>query len=443
MASEVLRCGQGGVPTTGRDHACWRKQWALPGSQVVDDEEMRELRRPRNPHRRTGGRHSVPAKWDTIIVGGGPAGSTLGYELASKGVRALILEKESFPRYKTCAGGLSIKAADCLGFDLGSVIENTIFGGHITFRMGEGFTMRFPQPLAFTVSREAFDQLLLQRAVEAGCVVHEEAKVDCVEIGEREVAVRSGRRRYLARTVVGADGANSVVARSAGLMKDVGTCVGIEAEVEVDGASLERWHDLVLLDFGGMPHGYGWIFPKRDHLSIGVCSPRAYSRELRDYGQAFHRMWSKALGHFRVIRKGGRRLPVRRIGGAIQRGRALLVGDAAGLFDPCTGEGIHHAVVSARLAAQVLERHLATPEGTPLSDYETLVDATLMPEIQRAKAFGRIFDLSPRIFLGALKRGSRLWNIACRLCRGETTYVAEGKRLGPLEFILDRMARQP
>ena len=123
--------------------------------------------------------------------------------------------------------------------------------------------------------------------------------------------------------------------------------------------------------------------------------------------------------------------------------RPLLVGDAAGLVDPCTGEGIHHAVVSARLAAQALERHLTTPDSAPLSAYETLVDTTLMPEIQRAKAFGRLFDLSPRICIGALKRSSGLWNVACRLCRGETTYVAEGKRLGPLEFILDRMARQP
>jgi flavin-dependent dehydrogenase len=139
----------------------------------------------------------------------------------------------------------------------------------------------------------------------------------------------------------------------------------------------------------------------------------------------------------RVISKRGHRLPIRRKGASIQRDRVLLVGDAAGLIDPFDGEGIYYAIRSAQLAARVLKEHLEDPPATALARYQALVDQTLMGEIQRAKAFMRLFNIAPRFFVRALERNDRLWRAACELLRGERTYVDMGRKLGPFEFVLD------
>ncbi len=377
--------------------------------------------------------------WDVIIVGAGPAGVTLGYELGRMGIRTLILEKEKFPRYKACGGGLNIKTVKSLDFDISSVIEDAIYGAHITLRMSKQFTKRFEHPITLTVSRERFDHLLLQKAIESGCTVREEEKVDSVGIREDGVYVHSSRQTYPGELLVGADGANSIVAKSTGLMQDAFIDIGIESEVEVDAVDLERWRNVVLLDLASIQNGYGWIFPKVDHLSIGVWGPLACSKGLKAYYEEFTEKWKGSMKKYRVIRKSGHRLPIRRKGARIQYDRVLLVGDAAGLIDPLSGEGIYYAIRSAQLVAEVLKDHLENPQGIPLSMYQALVDQELMVEIRRAKAFLRLFNLYPRFFVNFLKSSDRLWRAACKLLRGEKTYVDIGKKLGPFELILDRI----
>jgi geranylgeranyl reductase family protein len=377
--------------------------------------------------------------WDVIIVGAGPAGSTLGYELSRMGIRALIVEKEKFPRYKACAGGLNVKTVKSLDFDISSVVEDTIYGVHITFRMGKQFTNRVDHPIALTVNRERFDHLLLQKAIESGCTVREGEKVESVEIREAGVCVHSSGQTYSGALVAGADGANSVVAKSIGLMQNAFMGVGIESEVEVDAVALERWRNLVLLDLASIRNGYGWIFPKLEHLSIGVCGPLACSKELKAYYKEFTGKWKNAMKSYRVIRKRGHQLPIRKKGARIQHDRVLLVGDAAGLVDPFSGEGIYYAIRSAQLAAGVLRDHLENPQDTSLSKYQALVDQELMLQMQRAKAFARLFNLYPSFFVNALKTNDRLWRAVCKLLTGEKTYVDIGKKLGLFGFILDRI----
>jgi flavin-dependent dehydrogenase len=223
-------------------------------------------------------------------------------------------------------------------------------------------------------------------------------------------------------------------------MRDAWVGIGIESEVEVDAADLERWKGTVLLDLASVRDGYGWIFPKSDHLSIGVGGLLGDPRALRAYYDAFSGRWAGTMGRYRVLRKRGHRLPIRRKGARIQRGRVLLAGDAAGLIDPFDGEGLYYAVRSAQLAARVLIDHREDPQATPLSKYPALVDRELMGEIQRAKAFMRLFNICPRPFVSGLRRGSQLWQAACELLRGERTYVDIGRKLGPFQFVLDRIA---
>lgn len=109
--------------------------------------------------------------YDVIIVGAGPAGSTLGYELARKGVGGLVLEKESIPRYKTCAGGITVKTARLLDFDIGSVTQDVVHGARVVYKGNRAFTKSYNKPLIYMVMRNDFDYLsgsLSQRG--GGCV---------------------------------------------------------------------------------------------------------------------------------------------------------------------------------------------------------------------------------------------------------------------------------
>ncbi|MEI7990745.1 MAG: geranylgeranyl reductase family protein, partial [Chloroflexota bacterium] len=293
--------------------------------------------------------------WDVVIVGAGPSGSTLGYELAKSGLRVVILDKEIFPRYKPCGGGLTIKTVNRIGTDLTSIFKDTIYGTYLTYRMQDEHTLNSDMPIAFTVNRTDFDYFLLKRAQAAGCDFLEGEKARNITFDERSAAVMGDVHTYTGRIIVGADGANGIVAKSMGLMEDAFIGVSIESEVEVNSSALDLLNQHVLLDLGSVFGGYGWVFPKEDHLSIGVAGPQERAAEVQAYYQAFSDHWKKNLNGYRLIQKRGHRLPVRHKGSSIQRGRVLLVGDSAGLTEPLSGEGIYYAVYSGQLAARAIK----------------------------------------------------------------------------------------
>ncbi len=94
---------------------------------------------------------------DVIVVGAGPSGATLDYELARRGIGVLLLEKEKLPRYKCCAGGVTSKAAKLLDFDISEVVEDVIYELSFTFNLGSPYLGQHSQPLIYTVMRDVFD----------------------------------------------------------------------------------------------------------------------------------------------------------------------------------------------------------------------------------------------------------------------------------------------
>ena len=374
---------------------------------------------------------------DVIVVGAGPAGATLAYELSRQGIDVLILEKERLPRYKACAGGITVKTAKLLDMDFSSVTRDTVRGAKVAYGGTHSFTKSYPQPLIHMVMRNEFDQLLVQRAREAGAALADNEKVRQVEIAEQVVKVEAANHVFTARIVVGADGARSIVAANVGLMRDIDLGIGLEAEISVPGQRLVQWESLMGLDLGHMRGGYGWVFPKKDHLSVGVGSPLSQARRLKSGYQAV--LKSHGLNDCSATRIRSHWLPVRRKGMAIQAGRCLLLGDAAGLVDPVTGEGVHNAVRSALIAAPVIEHYLRSSSAN-LQEYEAAVDKQIMPELRAARSLARVFAWFPGLVFDAVESSDRLWNACCRLLRGEDTYITLKRRLGPAQVLFDMLS---
>lgn len=334
--------------------------------------------------------------FDAIVVGLGPAGSSAARALAERGVRVLGLDRARFPRHKPCGGCLSAKIDRLLGDDLGPLVEREVHGVTLRFRDGEAIHARSDRPVAHLVSRLRFDAEFVRQAREAGAEIHEGEGVREVVPEADAVTVLTDQRQYRARVVVGADGANSSVARSVGLPHRGWRGVLIESEVDVGPDALRELGDEVILEFGTIPFGYGWIFPKADHLSIGVGGlvgrlrdPKACYRDFL----ARHRI----LEGIRKEKRYGCTLPVYSRRRPLSRGNVLLAGDAAGLVDPFIGEGIYYAVRSGRIAAEVIAEALGAGR-VDLSRYDRVIDEEMGGEFRAAHRLAVLLYSFPDAF---------------------------------------------
>jgi len=212
--------------------------------------------------------------YDVIVVGGGPAGAVLAYELAKRGLGVLFIEKATLPHYKACGGGLPLKTVQSLPFDVSPAFEREAEGGIVSHGGRQLLKTEVRRPFAWLAMRDRFDHFLVQRAVEAGARLIDGLAVTSVEDQAGQVVARTRGEQFCARLLAGADGVNSVVARSVGLLSRREAGVAIEAEVTVSPSAMAAQWAYATFDFGALPHGYGWIFPKSDHLSAGVFQAR-------------------------------------------------------------------------------------------------------------------------------------------------------------------------
>ena len=321
-----------------------------------------------------------------------------------------------------------------MDFPISPVVERTISQAKLTYKLRESFTKGFPQPSTFMTMRDKFDNLLAQRAVLAGASLIDGFKVNRIEQDEAGYRVFGQKEVVTGTVLVGADGANSVVAHRLGLLREAEIGVGLESEVYTDTRHLEPWSSTVSLDFGTIRGGYMWVFPKEDHLSIGVAGFVKFSTKMQSLLESY--LHFLQLGNHRQMLTKGHRLPRRRKGMAIQSGRALLIGDAAGMIDFWTGEGIYYAIRSAQMAAPAIHDYLVGKAGD-LKSYENTIDQELMPELHVARTLTRIGVWFPRLAYTLMKNSDRAWNAGCQILRSERSYHDIRRRMGPFTFLFD------
>lgn len=363
--------------------------------------------------------------YDALIVGMGPAGSTAAYELSRGGLAVLGLEKKSHPRYKVCGGGLSARIDHILDPDYKTVVEHTIYGVQFAYRGEDPFFIESSRPIAYMVMRDRFDHLLVEKARQAGAEVHEgEDVVELIE-GPDGLEVITNRERYRASVVIGADGANSVVARR--LFRDWRHqgMPTLESELQIGQAPVYPGEGKVLIDLGTIHSGYAWVFPKTARLSIGVAEFRNRSASPREmFNRFIHE--EKALANMTVPRPVGHPLPLFRANGlaggsTLVRHRTVLVGDAGHLVDPLFGEGIYYAIRSSQMAAESILRFFQNPQRT-LQDYQMAVGRELYPEFRIASRIARIVYAFPRLCHKVLYRYQEVINLYYEVLRGKETY---------------------
>ncbi len=375
---------------------------------------------------------------DVIIVGAGPAGATLAYELAKRGVGVLILEKEKLPRYKCCAGGITSKAAKLLDYDISEVVEDVIYKLSFTFNMGNSYLGQHSQPLIYNVMREEFDHFLVKKAQKLGAVLMDGQKVTQVQMSDDWVEISTADSVFRSRILVGADGAYSVVARELNMGESIEYLVGVESEIVVPEEELTKWKSRVHIDLGCIPGGYAWVFPKRNHLSIGAGCLVSKARALNRHYQKF--LKSLGIGSYTIVRSDSRLIPTCMTGKLVWQDRVLLLGDAAGLVDPLTGEGVYNAIQSAQLAAPVIENSLLGG-GVGLQDYQQMVEKKMMSELRIARTMSRNFVRFPRLAFGMLNQNEGAWNVISKLTLGEIDYADVKENIGGFKGILGSLLR--
>ncbi len=308
--------------------------------------------------------------YDVIVVGAGPAGSTVSRKCAEKDLETLVLDKQSFPREKLCGGAVSERTLKLLDFDIPEEVINQGCNGARVHFQGETVEVEKDYRLGLFVSREKFDSFLLKKAEKKGAEVKDGERVLNITDKGSHVLVKTDKEVYRSKIVVGADGVDSTVAREV-LGEEISEeyfKLALENRVEEVKFQDKKCDGIIDVFFGDIDGGYGWVFPHRDFFSVGIGSYEDKMKKPLKRQESFLKNLNLDVpDDFR-----GHRLPVGGQGRKKVSGRTMLVGDAAGLVDPLTGEGIYYAIKSGKMCGETIGKAFSDeePDLKELKHYE-------------------------------------------------------------------------
>ena len=290
--------------------------------------------------------------WDAIVVGAGPAGCAAAYDLAAAGREVLLLERAIFPRQKACAGGLTLKTVQALRYSVDPVVRQKISHMRLERDGSRSSVLRRRSPYCYMTVRQEFDDYCLRQTLAVGAKFQHIRAIEAVSEDNSGVILRADGQELRARFLVGADGVHSRVRQ----LTDGGKgwfwrAFALEAVVPMADAAEKE----LVFDFAPVRDGYGWVFPKGDHVNVGLYSYAPEEKIDRSRLAAYiHRRFGTVSAEDMIGQYAG-------FGAAqhkILPTRTFLVGDAGGFVDPLTGEGIYFAIASGQAAAEAIEADL-------------------------------------------------------------------------------------
>lgn len=371
------------------------------------------LNQPSDAHSRRAASKEV----DVLVVGSGPAGACAAAQLAKKRLSVLIVEKAELPRSKVCAGGLVKRAYALLPPDLVfstqsvcDLLESRVLGSdiHLIERESELIKM---------VDRHHFDHALVKYATDHGAELWQQTTAQSVQQHSDHIMLQTSAGSIRANYLILAEGANSQIANK--IWGKQPQCIpALEIDIYPPADVLESYRGRAIFDIEAVIEGYGWIFYKGDHLSVGVTSYYKRKVDVRAALKAYLARFGFDQPELQRNQRGFI-IPVlpRK---ELVKDRIILVGDTAGFADPISAEGLSYAIISGQAAAAAIAQHADYPAQVA-KHYRDLIQYPILDELAAARRFAYL-----------LYRMSRLRNFLLRRvgkhCQKAIRYVISGRR---------------
>lgn len=329
--------------------------------------------------------------YDIIVIGGGPTGSLCSYLLSKNGFDVALIEKVKFPRVKLCGGGISYKACQILEniINLSELSGKALSGSYLCFK-NEHLTHVGQDVTSYSLERSEMDYKLLLAAKEKGTEIFMPSEVVKVSEESNKVVVTLDDGKVLETSfMIFAEGINGQIHQQIGYYGDKQVTMALEIDVYPENIP-ESFNKNTLFDFGAIPAGYGWVFPKKDYLNVGAYfyhSPKI-SRSQISFIQNFINQfeWAKKSDFGKIQ---GHALPYNIKYEMYNTQRTLLIGDVAGAVENFYGEGLFYGLSTSILASKAITNKITN--NISLDEYSAELKRTILNQIYYSRITSNLF----------------------------------------------------
>lgn len=374
-------------------------------------------------------------KYDVVVVGAGPAGSTAAKFLSEKGIKTLLLDKEKFPRDKPCAGAIPMRILNRFKYiEEKNLIESYTYGTYLYLpTLKDRIEIQMEKPIHAMVLRKYFDNGLVNHAIECGTTFLDGKNATNIKLSKEKTKVFLNDDTSIeSQLIIGADGIWSTVAKKYGMGKNhrnFGICIFQEAPIDnklIDSYFTERRYAHLHVGFSGL-NGYGWVFPKKNHINIGIVELKIQKEKSipKKNLKEIYRNYIKNLKDNKIIPS---ELKLNKISSAplpschfekTYSSRMLLCGDAGGLIN-IGGGGIEYAMTSGAIAANIATDALTEDNMTEkyLSKYESSWKSEFGKDIKLFSHFQKSFGEKAEQFIKLAYKDKYLTKIILQVLTG-------------------------